>query len=246
MFRRFTARGRQDAARASALSALSAVESSRGASSVLAGPEGVALRAYLSAPPPDPSTPVLGLRLLAVDIETTGLDPRRDHVLSIGFVPVDGLVIDLSGAFHEVIRSDVSVGQSATVHGLTDDRLAAGAELSSVLPALLTALTGRVLLAHFSVIEEGFLGQACLARYGVPLPLSSVDTLELHRRIITSPSGAPSAGALRLPAARDHFHLPRYRGHEALTDALACAELYLAQASYLSRNGEVTLKTLQR
>ena len=57
------------------------------------------------------------LRLLAVDLETTGLDPQRDEILSIGMVPVDGLSIVLSGARHMVVRGARSVGQSAVVHG---------------------------------------------------------------------------------------------------------------------------------
>ena len=55
------------------------------------------LRDYLEAPLPDANTPIQDLRLLAVDIETTGLHPRNDHVLSVGFVPVDGLTIDVEG-----------------------------------------------------------------------------------------------------------------------------------------------------
>lgn len=73
-----------------------------------------------------PDTPLGDLPLLAVDIETTGLDPARDHVLAIGWVPVDGESIDLGGARKVVLQADAEVGQSATIHGLTDDDLAEG------------------------------------------------------------------------------------------------------------------------
>ena len=66
-------------------------------------PEGP-LRDYLARPFPDPSEQLTTLRLLAVDLETTGLDPARDHLLSIGFVPVDEYtrVLGLEG----VLRAD--------------------------------------------------------------------------------------------------------------------------------------------
>lgn len=56
-----------------------------------------ALGVYAAAGLPDPHTPAGDLRLLAIDIETTGLDPDRDILLSIGFVPVDGYAITLAG-----------------------------------------------------------------------------------------------------------------------------------------------------
>ncbi len=221
------------------------------------------LRDCLTAPLPASSTALSEAPLLAVDFETTGLDPRRDVILSIGYVPVDGLTIRLGGAGSRILalsdgfgrrlnsedrragdpgRGRVGVGQSATVHGLTDDVVDKGVPLRQGIDEVLTALRGRVLLAHYSAIERYFLNSACRSLYGVELPLSSIDTLELQRRIVAGPTGHAPPGALRLGAAREHFGLPRYRAHDALTDALACAELYLAQMSMLAGGAEPPLR----
>ena len=194
------------------------------------------LRDYLSTPFPEPDTPLADCPLLAIDLETTGLDTARDHVLSVGFVPVDGLAVRLSGARRLVIRAGVDVGQSATFHGLTDDVIAEGIAPQEALEETLAALAGRVLLAHHAQIETGFLAAACQRVYGVDMVASPVDTLELQHRIVTTGIDAvqePTPGSLRLWAARERFGLPLYRAHEALVDALACAELYLAQAAEL-------------
>ncbi|WP_435200987.1 exonuclease domain-containing protein [Janibacter sp. GS2] len=203
---------------------------------VAAAPPGP-LRDYLSTPFPDPGTPLDEVPLLALDVEATGLDVEADRVIAVGWVPVDGLAIDLSGAQRRILATRREVGQSATVHGLTDDALAAGDLPIDVLAQLLEALAGRVLLAHHASIEVGFLAAACRRVYGVPFVASSVDTLALHRRVLTDGVGAqpdPLPGSLRLWAARERYGLPRYRAHEPLTDALACAELYLAQVAELS------------
>ncbi len=208
-----------------------------------AAPEGP-LHDYLSRPLPRPATPLTRLPLLAVDLETTGLDPARDEILSIGFVPVDGLSIVLAGARQMLVRG-AAVGQSATIHGLTDDTVASGLDLADALAAVLEALRGRVLLAHHAAIERDFLGAACQKVYGQPLPCVTVDTLELEHRLLNPGWGQePPQGSLRLGAARERHGLPRYRSHEALTDALACAELYLAQASELGRGRSLTLRQL--
>jgi DNA polymerase-3 subunit epsilon len=209
-------------------------------------PEGP-VRDYLVTPPPASRTDVAHLPLLALDLETTGLDPRSDRILSVGFVPVDGLQIDLSGAEQLLCRADVEVGQSATIHGITDDALTSGISQRSMLERVAHALTGRVLLAHHAAIETEFLSTAYARELGVALPITAVDTMELQSRVLRSHGGEDlPPGALRLATARAHLGLPRYAAHEALTDALACAELYLAQVARLSGGQSMTLKALQR
>ena len=214
------------------------------------------LRRLLETPPPDPTTPLAELPLLAVDVETTGLDPRHDRVLAVGFVPVDGDRIVLGGAGSVLLRpdhrpgDDDGVGQSATVHGLTDDRMTAGADVEDVLDTVLTALAGRILVAHYSPIEVGFLGVLCRRTFGVRPPLDSIDTLELHRRILGTGlergfTADPSPEQLRLWGARERYSLPLYRAHDPLIDALACAELYLAQVAELRVRGARTLRDLR-
>ncbi|WP_370890401.1 exonuclease domain-containing protein [Janibacter sp. GXQ6167] len=214
----------------------------KAARSAPAGP----LRDYLATPFPEPHTPLTELPLLAIDVETTGLDAATDHVLSVGFVPVDGLAIRLGEARRVVISAGVDVGQSAIFHGLTDDAIAEGVAPQEALEVTLKALAGRVLLAHHAEIETSFLAAACRRVYGVEMVASPVDTLALQHRIVTSGIGAveePTPGSLRLWAARERFGLPHYRAHEALVDALACAELYLAQAAELEamRGAPLTL-----
>lgn len=199
-----------------------------------------ALGVYAAAGLPDPHTPAGDLRLLAIDIETTGLDPDRDILLSIGFVPVDGYAITLAGARSVRVRppaGHAGVGASATIHGLTDDAVEAGIPASEALDVVAEALTGRVLLAHHAPIEVGFLSRLCREVSGAELPCRVVDTMELARRAYP-PHINPPPGALRLWAARERHGLPVYAAHDALLDALACAELYLAQLAEIEARSD--------
>ena len=80
---------------------------------------------FLAVPGPDRAAPVHDLPLLAVAIETTGLDPATDRVLSVAWVPLDGDRVVLAGAGHLLVGDGGEVGRSATVHGITDDAVAA-------------------------------------------------------------------------------------------------------------------------
>lgn len=188
-----------------------------------------------------PPTPFAEVSFLAIDLETTGLDPVADHIVAMGWVPIDRGEIVLAGAGRRLVRPPVPVGESATIHGLTDELLRDSAPLTDALPVLLGELEGRVLVAHHAPFDVGF-----LARAAEGFETSYVDTLAVERRLhdeVDLPRGS-----LRLGAARERHGLPAYAAHDALTDALAAAELLLAQVADLERrNGRpVTLRDLAR
>ncbi|MEJ5928214.1 exonuclease domain-containing protein [Corynebacterium sp. H128] len=184
------------------------------------------------------STPVSQLRLLAVDIETTGLKAGKDRILSIGWVPIDAGVIHLGKAQYFVISDTGDVSGSVNIHGLTNDQLAAGVALDSVLPLFQEALSGRVLLAHYASIETQFLRHAIGRRFKPQV----VDTFALERRHMERMGTYPRGEDLRLPRIRQRYGLPNYRAHNALMDAISCAELYLCLVAQFSLR---TLRELQ-
>lgn len=194
---------------------------------------------------PDDRTPLDRLPLLALDLETTGLNPGQDRILAVGLVPVDGDRLDLAGARRWLVDHD-DPGGAVTVHGLTHDDLATGRPLSQVLSDLRSALSGRVLLAHHAGFELGFL-RASFRRVGQEPPdLTAVCTLRLQRRVLAGAGIAePPRGALRLWRARARFGLPAVRAHDALGDALACAELYLAQTAELGTRRRLVLRDVR-
>lgn len=194
---------------------------------------------------PDDRTPVAELSLLAVDLETTGLSFGHDAILSVGVVPVDGSRIHLGRARRWVVAHH-DPGEAVTLHGLTHDDLEAGRPLDEVLADLREALAGRVLLAHHAAFETGFL-RAAHRDLGLPAPeLPAVCTLRLQRRVLARAGvHEPPRGALRLWQARARFGLPAVRAHDALGDALACAELYLAQVAELGERRSLVLRDVR-
>lgn len=168
---------------------------------------------------------------LSIDVETTGLKPGRDALVSIGWVPVRDRVIDLTQAQYFVLAG-VRIGDSAVIHGVTDDDVArSGVDHALVLERLDEALRGHRLLAHFAQMETGFISQLYSDQRGVKRKWAKhevVDTMEMERRHMERMGTYPRGEDLRLARVRERYNLPAYRNHNALTDAIACAELYLA------------------
>lgn len=183
-------------------------------------------------------TPVAQVPFLALDLETTGLNANIDVIVSVGFVPLTWNRIDCHGAENWIIRPDQSPDQPrAEIHGITHSRLDASPNFKETLAPLLQAMAGHVILAHYSKIERDFLNKACMDLCGQPLEFPVVDTMDIEARkhprftpnFFQRLMGAKPSPSLRLADARERYGLPRYTPHHALTDALATAELFMAQ-----------------
>lgn len=192
---------------------------------------------------PDDRTTLDDLRLLALDVETSGLSSTRDRLLAVGWVPVDGTRIDLSGARRRVVRQD-DPGDTVTIHGLTHDDLHAGQPCAEVLAELRSALDGRVLLAHHAPFDLAFLNAAFRALGEQPVRPPIICTLDLQRRLVGRHGEVPQ-DALRLWSARNRYGLAPTKAHDALADALACAELYLAQVAELGAADQLRLRDVR-
>ncbi len=185
-------------------------------------------------------TPLKQVEFLALDLETTGLHPKTDAIISVGFIPLFYDRILCSGARYWVVQPEqVRPDIQTTIHGITHTHMGTCPNFSTILTPLLQAMVGRVILAHYSRIECGFLGKAVLDLTGDTLEFPVVDTMELESRkhpvfrpnFIQRWMGDKNSPSLRLAHARERYNLPPYRPHHALTDALATAELFLAQVA---------------
>ncbi|MEM1196017.1 MAG: exonuclease domain-containing protein [Pseudomonadota bacterium] len=192
--------------------------------------ESPAIRAYAGAAWPDRATLAKEAPFLALDFELDGLK-KNAHLLQAGWLPFEGRQIPLTEARSIDIRTGAPLDPGAVaIHGIGEQRASRGERISKVISALIEALSGRVLIAHAAVIERQALQRAAKAIFDVILPVRSVCTLALERRLHPNLVGSE---AYRLGPARERYGLPDYGLHDALTDAIAAAELFQAQVSRL-------------
>lgn len=186
------------------------------------------VRDYLAQALPPARRHWRDVTFVALDIETTGLDVQSAEMLSIGWVPVMNGQVHLRGASSFIVRPEGGVGQSATVHGLTDTAVRAGLPVASVFESLLRALAGTIIIVHHAPLDIGILDRVAKSRFGATIPFPVIDTLALERARLSRHDAPSARDGLRLATLRKHYHLPDYRSHNCLTDAIATAELFLA------------------
>jgi DNA polymerase-3 subunit epsilon len=198
---------------------------------------------------PSPGARVREIELIALDFETTGLDAQRDHVIAAGWVRIVGDRIVLASARELRVRTNrpEGVGQSAVIHGILDSDLDDGVDARTLVETLLPDLGGRVVVAHAARIERAFLGRLLRGLGGVPVPNAFLDTMSIERRLLEAGGVRPREqhDDLSLDACRRRRGLPGHAHHSAAADAVACAELLLAQLAQFGGAGHVRLSDLR-
>ncbi|MDG1753137.1 MAG: exonuclease domain-containing protein [Thalassotalea sp.] len=198
---------------------------------LLRAPEGP-LKDFLSVPFPSVNSLFKEADILAVDFETTGLDAVQDKLLSVGFVELSQQHIKLNTCYHQIINTKQKLkADNVIIHQITDQQQKQGLPLEVVVEDLLKALAGKVMLVHYARIEREFLQQACLELYGLAPSFPMIDTLVIAKRRLDKKDVAYDPSELKLGALRENHQLPQYFAHNALNDAIATAELLLAQTS---------------
>jgi DNA polymerase III subunit epsilon len=189
-------------------------------------------------------TPIDQVPLMALDIETTGLNPNVDGIVSVGIMPMTTQIIQSSSAKHWIINPKVPlVDESVPFHGITHSQVKNAPTFEAILEELLQTLSGHVMVVHCRAIERSFINHALKRVIHETIEIPMIDTMELEARLYRQPStlswiqrifktNQSEPISIRLAASRARYGLPMYKPHHAVTDALATAELLQAQLAY--------------
>ena len=184
------------------------------------------MRFFLRSPPWDSVT------YWSIDLETGGFDARQDAILAVGMVPMRGGIIRMREAYRTLVRPEDGRSidpESVRAHQLVWGEVRDAPPLSDVLREIDGRLREGVMLVHFRSIEIGFLKRACKRhglRWAAPRVVDTADLLR-RRASMQNPEASQENLNLNLSEARREFGLPAYQAHDALTDAVATAELFL-------------------
>jgi len=183
----------------------------------------------------------------ALHLETSGLRSRSDTIVSVGMIPIRDGVVRYGERYYSLVRPEIV--ETLSLDGMRAQpslpaELENAPSLAQVFAELDRRLREAVLLVHFAKRDVAFLRET-YRRLGLswPRPIL-VDTVELLSRLNDREQRfRPHPAPLRtgLAEARERLALPPHRSHQALDEALAIAELFLALRSRL---GARTLRQL--
>ncbi|TMN89115.1 3'-5' exonuclease [Pseudoalteromonas phenolica] len=184
------------------------------------------------------------VEFVVLDLELTGLDPKVHEIVSAAWVTMRSDRIQLKSARH-IINSDVKqLEQSPVFHGIDEQTLNEGVSLKVLMKELCAVLHGKVLVCHNAYIDWGFIQVNSKALGLEALPLAIIDTMQIEKRRQLKQNTELHQDSLTLANCRARYQLPDYEVHNALTDALATAELLLVLINKIGAGKPLKLSAL--
>ena len=166
-----------------------------------------------------------GALFTAFDVETTGLDSKRDRIVEIGAVKFDrqGPAARYSALINPGFPMPVEAGK---VNGITDAMLAGQPSIEEIMPDFLEFIKNTIIAAHNAPFDCGFVNESLARLYDdgfAPfsrLPNKTVDTLVLSRRLF------PGLSRYNLQDLARSLGVQAEEAHRALDDARLCMEIF--------------------
>lgn len=171
---------------------------------------------------------------IAVDLEMTGLHPKRDRILEIGAVKVlGGKVRD---TFSHLVNPKVPVSEAvAKLTGISNEMAELARDLDEVMGEFLEFAGEYVWVGHNIIFDYSFVKQWAV-NHNIPLEKQGVDTLKIARKCLSFPEKKT------LDSLCMFYHIEREKSHRAYMDALAAQKLFeILNQEFYEKDQEVFL-----
>lgn len=173
---------------------------------------------------------------IALDLETTGLDPSYNNIIEIAAVKVsNGKIID---RFETLVKPPYEIDEFITeLTGITNDMLIDAPHLSDIMPSFLEFVGSSVIVGHNVNFDINFIYDSLERFDGSKFSNNFIDTMRLSRRLFKDFENH------KLTTLVKNFGISNQPTHRALTDCIATYECYEYMKQYITGNG-INLESL--
>jgi DNA polymerase III subunit epsilon len=200
------------------------------------------VRVWRALSEPSERTPFAQARFVVVDVETSGLDARRDRLLAIGAVTIEAQRLLPGQGYEAFLRATMpSSRANILVHGITPQVQRSGSAPDTALMGFLEFARRDVLVAFHAGFDQTVLDRAVRTLLGVRLLNPWIDVALL------APALVPEARLANRPLDDwlAYFGLRAHQRHSAASDAFATGELMLILLARAARQGLTSVSQLR-
>ncbi len=198
------------------------------------------------------SQPLSEYSFVVLDTELTGLNRRKDEIISIGAVRITRVQIELDAIFHRYIRPrDLNHNRATLVHRITPEQLRIASPMSEVLPEFISFVGQSLIVGHYVDLDMHFLNRATSNVLDGTLANPGIDTMRLaqgynRRKLGHFHDRDAETTSYRLDDLCKEYNIPTFKSHDALEDAMQTAYLFLFLVKKFKKGGLVTLRDLYK
>lgn len=168
-----------------------------------------------------------GKEVIVFDTETTGLDPKKDEIVSIGAVKVKGNKILTSELLSLAIKPQGAISpESIKIHRIRHCDVAQALTPREAAEAFLRFAGSRTLVGYYVEFDVAMLERIIKPWLGISLPNRIIDVSGLYydKKIGLIPQGNID---LRFDTILKELGIPSLKSHDAVNDAIMTAMIYL-------------------
>lgn len=174
---------------------------------------------------------------VAIDCETTGLDVRRDRILSIGAVRIVGNRLLTSQRLELLVRPERALtAENVRVHQLREQDVALGIDAPQAMRRLMEFVGSRPLVGYYIAFDVAMLNREIWPMLGVRLPQSKIEVSAMYYDYKNRQLPSHLRGGtidLRFATMMNELGLPLREAHDALNDAVMTGLAFVKLRSLL-------------
>ncbi len=172
-------------------------------------------------------------RFCVVDVETTGLNTKKDEIVAVAALPIEGFKIKFSDRFYTLVKAEKFEPKSVRYHGITTTDLKDAPAFEEVAHKLADMISGAIVVGYATYIDVEFLKKTFKKKLGIKLKIERyVDVAELEVWLIRK-RGMAVNFRLDFDSLLKMYKIENSIRHSALGDAYATALIFLKQLSQL-------------
>ena len=182
-------------------------------------------RFLVDAPPPG--------EWVALDCETTGLNPRSDEIIAIGAVRIVGNRVLTSERLELLVRPEKGVSaESIRVHRLRQQDVQDGVPAEEAMRRLLHFIGARPLVGYYLEFDVAMINRTLKRTLGLTLPQEKIEVSRLYydhvfQQLPPHKQQENTEIDLRFATIMDALGLPTREAHDALNDAVMAALAFI-------------------
>ena len=161
------------------------------------------------------------------DCETTGLDPKKDDIVSIGAVIIKNNTIVASKKFVKFVKPKTKLqAEAIKIHHIRECDLKDAEDINTVIDEFLNFIGNRTLVGYFLEFDIAMINKYVKPKLGITLPnkILEVSAIYYDYKIERIPQANID---LRFNTIMNELKIPSFGKHDAYSDAMMTSMIFI-------------------
>lgn len=170
---------------------------------------------------------------VSIDCETTGLNPKKDEILSIGAVIIKDNKVLMRNTFNIFLKPSKDINaESIKIHHIRPIDLENGLDPKEGIYKLLEFIGSRPLVGYYIDFDYSIISKYTKEYLGIKLPNKTIEVSSIFYKMKKNPNDLHQFIDLKFDTILKTLDIPALGKHDALNDAIMTSMMFLKLKEY--------------